>query len=224
MTTTTTATFKKEDEIVIVVNRNKLFENEALTFQGSTSDKALVDNIMHNMDMNYRSMRRGGTKEVDVPVENNAELNFDFKQPIPYIVIKRGDQFYVTQRLEGGGESRLHGKLSMGAGGHQNPLSDEMIEPINKVVELNTERELEEELDIQGEYKLDIIGLINDDSEEVSRVHIGILGFLELEEDGEVTIRETEQLAGAWYTLDQLHEKDVYDRLENWGKIVVDML
>ncbi len=219
-----TQTIKKEDEIIIVVPRKKLFKDEALTFQGSTSDKKLVEDIMYNIDVHYKSMRRGGTKEVSIPLSKNAELNFDFVQPIPYIVIRRGNQFYATQRLQGGGESRLHGKIAMGAGGHMNPLSEIMFESFDNVLQVNLMRELEEELNIQGNFKLETIGLINDDSDDVNRVHIGILGFLELEEKGEVTVRETEQLAGEWYTLEQLKEEDVYERLENWGKIVVDIM
>ncbi|MEX3625139.1 hypothetical protein VVS20_22205 [Viridibacillus arvi] len=214
---------KKEDEIILVVSRKKLFNDEALTFQGVTSDKSLVADIMLNIDKYYKSMRRGSVNEVDVPVSRNAELNFDYKQPIPYIVIRRGDEYFVTQRLEGGGESRLHGKLSMGAGGHMNPLEKDFY-AFKIVLAENTARELEEELDITGEIKIDTIGLINDDSEEVSRVHIGILGVIDLEDADEVAVRETEQLAGSWYTLDQLRDKEVYDRLENWGKIVVDMM
>jgi predicted NUDIX family phosphoesterase len=164
--------FKKEDEIIIVIPRKKLFEDESLTFQGSTSDPALVEQIMYNMDLNYRSMRRGGTKEVDVPKSKNAELNFDFIQPIPYIVIKRGNQFYVTQRLQGGGEERLHGMLSMGAGGHMNMLED--WRSISSVIEINTMRELDEELDIKGKFTLETIGLINDDSDNVNKVNIGV--------------------------------------------------
>jgi predicted NUDIX family phosphoesterase len=216
--------FKKEDEIILVVNRKKLFEDESLTFQGSTSDKELVEKIMLNIDKHYKAMRRGGTSETDVPKTKNAELNFDYVQPIPYIVIKRGNLFYATQRLQGGGESRLHGKIAMGAGGHMNPLSENMIESFNKVLTVNTERELEEELEITGKYELKIVGLINDDSDDVNRVHIGILGFLELEEDGEVEVKETEQLAGKWCSLEQLRTPATYARLENWGKIVVDMM
>lgn len=212
----------KWEEIILVVNRKKLFEDEALTFQGSESDKDLVDKIIYNIDMHYKSMRRGD-KADPTPKNRNAEINLDYVQPIPYIVIRRGDQFYATQRLAGGGESRLHGKIAMGAGGHMNPLEEEW-RAFSKVLKANTERELEEELDIQGKYSLNITGLINDDSDDVNKVHIGILGFLELEEGGEVTVRETEQLEGKWYTLDELRKVDTYAKLENWGKIVVDML
>jgi predicted NUDIX family phosphoesterase len=216
---------KKEDEIIVVVNRKKLFNNEELAFQGSTSDKEVVNAIMLNMDKHYRSMRRGGIKEANTPKANNAELNFDYKQPIPYIVIRRGNQYFVTERLQGGGESRLHGKLSMGIGGHMNPLEYEYYS-INKVILENTIRELNEEISItgNGEYNIETVGLINDDLDDVGRVHIGILGFLVLEEGTEVTVKEKEQLAGHWYTLDQLKSEEVYSRLENWGKIVVDML
>lgn len=213
----------KWEEIILVVSRKKLFKDEALTFQGSTAEKDLVEQITYHIDLHYKSMRRGGTDD-PTPKSKNAEINLDYVQPIPYIVIRRGDQFYVTSRLSGAGETRLHGKLAMGAGGHMNPLSRHEVESFNNVLKVNTERELEEELNITGEYELNITGLINDDSDDVNYVHIGILGFLDLEETGEVTIREVEQLAGEWMTLDQLRKQDVYDRLENWGKIVVDMM
>jgi predicted NUDIX family phosphoesterase len=212
----------KWEEIIVVANRKKVFEDEKLTFQGHNTDKELVERIMYNIDKYYKSMRRGNEKD-PTPMARNAEINFDYLQPIPYIIIKRGDLFYATQRLSGAGEGRLHGKIAMGAGGHMNPLEEEW-KSINEVVRVNTERELEEELEITGKYELKIVGLINDDSDDVNRVHIGILGFLELEEDGEVTVRETEQLAGQWYTIEQLRETATYESLEQWGKIVVDMM
>ncbi|MCC3687486.1 hypothetical protein LLR47_19980 [Bacillus cereus] len=216
--------FKKEDEIILVASRNKLFNYGTLEFQGVTSDESLVDTIMYHFDMYYKSMRRGSVEEVDTPVSKNAELNFDYKQPIPYIVIRRGDEFFVTERLQGGGESRLHGKLAMGAGGHMNPLSATEDEPFATVLEENIKRELDEELDINRKVEIKPIGLINDDSDTTGKVHIGILGIIDLDVEATVAVKEVEQLAGHWMTLDVLKSKEVYERLENWGKIVVDML
>ncbi len=216
--------FKKEDEIILVASRNKLFNYGILEFQGVTSDESLVDTIMYHFDMYYKSMRRGSVEEVDTPVSKNAELNFDYKQPIPYIVIRRGDEFFVTERLQGGGESRLHGKLAMGAGGHMNPLSATEEEPFATVLEENIKRELDEELDINRKVEIKPIGLINDDSDATGKVHIGILGIIDLDVEATVAVKEVEQLAGHWMTLDVLKSKEVYERLENWGKIVVDML
>jgi predicted NUDIX family phosphoesterase len=214
----------KWEEIIIVVNRKKLFNNEELAFQGVTKDQELIDKIMYNIDMYYKSMRRGNEKD-PTPKTRNAEINTDFKQPIPYIVIRRGNEFFVTERLEGAGEGRLHGKLSLGAGGHMNPLDSDSWS-FDIVLHENTERELSEELEIVAgdEVYPKIIGLINDDSEPVSQVHLGILGITDLKEDATVTVRETEQLAGHWISLEELKSEEVYDRLENWSKIVVDIL
>ncbi len=68
------------------------------------------------------------------------------------------------------------------------------------------------------------IGLINDDENEVGRVHIGILSVLDLEEDAEVSVRETNQLAGNWITLEDLLTDETYNRLETWSQFVVDIL
>lgn len=213
----------KSDEIIVVVNREQLFENEKLHFQGSTSDKDLITKIMKNIDEHYMSMRRGSVDETDVSLEENAELNTNYKQPIPYIVVKQGDKIFSYTRLSGGGESRLHDKISLGFGGHINPL-EENYYSFETVLKENTERELHEELDIKGDYDLNIIGLINDDLDEVGKVHIGILGVLELHKNGEVSIKETDQLEGKWITIEELKQEDNYNKLENWSKIVVDTL
>lgn len=221
------AQFKKEDEVIIAVNRMYLFHDEELTWQGATSDKELVEQVMKNLSNHYTAGRRGSTSEEKS--DRNLELNFHYKQPIPYMVMRRGEQFFVTQRLSGGGESRLHGKLSMGIGGHMNPYYDKdgqmsLNMPFDKILSENTLRELEEEVHITSGFDINIVGLINDDSDNVGKVHLGILGFIDVPETTEVTVKETEQLAGLWYTLDELRKPEVYERLENWGKIVVDLM
>ncbi|MCY8228748.1 hypothetical protein MOC30_14255 [Bacillus spizizenii] len=228
-------TFKKEDELVLVVPRDKLFDNEKLTFQGSTSDSNIVDTIMENINSHYRSMRRGGVDDTNDSFFGNAELNFDYKQPIPYIVIRREGLYFVTERLSKGGEMRLHGKLAMGVGGHMNPPNATYIHELawkpwqprfsfERLLEINTRREMKEELSINREgLEIKPIGLINDDSDTVGRVHLGILGIIDLDPLATVEVIEMDQLAGHWMTLDMLKEKE-YDRLENWGKIVVDLL
>ena len=217
--------FKKEDELVVVVHNNDLFENRQLVFQGVTQSKLLVNAIMKNINENYTVMRRGSTKETNTPVYRNAELNYDFKQPIPYVVIKRGEEYFAYERLEKAGESRLHSKLSIGWGGHQNPLNDSLSTDFSGVVMTNLNRELEEELSIQSsERNLKFIGLINDDENEVGRVHIGILALLELSEDAEVEVLETDQLRGFWVTKEDLTDVAFYERLESWSKFTVDAL
>lgn len=201
----------KLDEIIIVAARSNVFENEEFVFQGVESDKEKVNKIIENISRTYEAMRRG-----------NAEEDTNYKQPIPYCVIRKGDLLYAYERLKGGGETRLHSKLSLGAGGHMNLTQHQDFE---EIMHDNLLRELEEELDIKSfTRKFTTVGLINDDENEVGRVHIGVLVILDLDKDADVSVRETEQLKGEWMSLDQLISPDTYARLEPWSKFVVDML
>lgn len=210
----TTTTYNKMDEVILVVPRLELFGYEKHTFQGAESRIGVVAELNMAIDKNYTSMRRG-----------DAEENFNFKQPIPYALIRRGDSIFVYERLSGGGETRLHGKLSLGVGGHMNPMSDKMDEPFEIVLVDNLKRELEEEIEIIADSSTTrIVGFINDETNAVGRVHIGILAVIDLPDLSEVNVRETEQLRGHWMTLEELKQEETYSRLENWSKIAVDTL
>lgn len=212
----------KWEEIIVVAPRKELFEDESLTFQGVSTDKEVIEKVMNNLEKTMKPMRRGGIEDETV-AENNAESNRDYKQPIPYPVIMRGDSVFVMERLEKGGESRLHGKLSVGAGGHMNP--EDGISDINELVDINLQRELQEELSIgKGKTKSSVLGLINDDSDEVGQVHLGILVKIEVPKYTKVEVKETDQLKGSWMTLEQLKQEDTHSRLENWSKMAVDCL
>lgn len=201
----------KMDEAIIVVPRAKVFADETLTFQGVERAEPKLMFINNNIADNYTTMRRG-----------DAEENADFKQPIPYCIIRRGSQVFMYKRLSGGGESRLHDKLSIGAGGHMNAIDG--VEDFNTILQVNLERELEEELAIENKYRMTTIGFINDDSELVSRVHIGLLTVLELRGDGTVEVRETDQLEGEWISIEDLKKPEIYDRLESWSQIATTIL
>ena len=54
----------------------------------------------------------------------DAENDPGYKQIIPYVVLRRGDKIFMTRRLKKGGEARLHGLMSIGVGGHINPVDD----------------------------------------------------------------------------------------------------
>jgi predicted NUDIX family phosphoesterase len=202
----------KMDEIIIVAPRSEVFQNETLNFQGTMKDKEVVDTIMKNINDSFTLMRRG-----------DAEEDPRYKQPIPYAVIQRGNEIFVYERLKGAGETRLHNKLSLGVGGHMNAVEGKS--DFKELLTENLLREIEEELNIdEGMFEVKTIGLINDDYDEVGRVHIGVLVTIRISEEQDVTVRETEELAGKFMALEELKKKEVYDRLENWSKIVVDIL
>lgn len=213
-------TNKKWEEVILVAPRNSVFNYESLAFQGTEQRKELVDKIIANLSDSITPFRRGATTD-PTPKENNAEINTDYKQPIPYILIKRGNEIYIYERLSGGGESRLHSKLSLGVGGHMNPEEGNFQE----VLMTNLNRELDEEVNIQSSNRnLQFIGLINDDLNEVGKVHLGILAILELSDGATVSVRELEELKGYWLTIEELKHPDTYNQLEPWSKIAVDIL
>lgn len=201
----------KMDEIIIVAPRDQVFENDTLAFEGVETNPSIVERISKNISTNYTTMRRGDAEEDQL-----------YKQPIPYCVIRRGNEIFLYKRLSGGGETRLHDKLSIGAGGHMNSIPDLTFD---EVLKENLDRELEEELLITTDNRtFTTIGFINDDVNEVGKVHIGLMVILDIDATGDVEVRETEQLEGEWITVDGLVESSVYDKLESWSQIAAKML
>ncbi|MBA5710380.1 hypothetical protein DT036_04400 [Bacillus velezensis] len=203
----------KMDEIILAAPRSDVFQNEMLTFQGVNSEDERIIKIMAQIEAHFFEIRRG-----------DAEEDPRFKQPIPYVVIRRDDEVFVYERLAGGGESRLHNKLSLGFGGHMNPM--EGAASFSEVLKQNTDRELAEELYIREEDKQNIVtlGLINDDENDVGKVHIGILSALQLAPAAQVEVKEKDQIAGRWMKLSELKEENVYQSLEAWSRFVADIL
>ena len=137
-----------------------------------------------------------------------------YKQIIPYVVLRRGDEIFMTRRLKKGGEARLHGLMSIGVGGHINPVDDIDRE---SVLLRGLERELDEEVEIERRGELHTVGFINDDTNGVGSVHLGLCYTLPVE--GEVRVRETEKLEGGWTTAAELREN--WDMLETWTQIAL---
>lgn len=150
-----------------------------------------------------------------------AERTPALKQVIPYTVFRVDGQILVMRRLKTGGESRLHNKLSLGVGGHINPIDseEENADPIR----LGTEREIEEEIDIVGSYELRTVGFLNDDSNPVGAVHLGVVQFAEV--SGTLEIREKDMLEGRFVAPESLHELlKRGENFENWSSILIESL
>jgi predicted NUDIX family phosphoesterase len=140
-----------------------------------------------------------------------AEVSPQYKQIIPYVLIRRGDSWYLLQRTQKQTEARLHHKLSLGIGGHINPDTPDLIDGLQK--------ELEEEVGVSGDYELTFIGILNDDTTEVGSVHLGAVFVLDVE-TGDVEVRETDKMSGRWVSREELAE--VREQMETWTQIVYD--
>ena len=150
-----------------------------------------------------------------------AERTPSLKQVIPYTVVVRGvepTEVFCLRRSKLGGEQRLHDKLSIGVGGHINPVD---LSTGRNPIPAATRREvIEEELVIRGDYELRSVGLLNDDSNPVGAVHIGLVQVLTV--DSPVDVRETVQLAGQFTSpadLRRMHEEGA--NFETWSSILI---
>lgn len=147
----------------------------------------------------------------------HAEMDSKFRQVIPYVLIHMGDKYLVVTRHRSQGEPRLHDKMSLGIGGHINPIDGTPDEIINS----GLKRELSEELatDNPPDFsELQLLGLIYDDGDDVSRVHLGLV--LRWDIDSRVDIRETEKMHGEYLSVDEI--SSLRERLENWSRLVYD--
>lgn len=139
-----------------------------------------------------------------------AEIDESHLQIIPYVCLQRDDQIFTVTRLAKQGEARLHGRISIGIGGHLNP--EDGTPPFWP----GLKRELMEEIAISVDSgTLLPIGVILDDSTPVGRVHCGIAFLLDLPSQITVDICETDKMHGSWQSLAAI-EADV-DRLETWS-------
>ena len=120
------------------------------------------------------------------------------------------------RRLKKQFERRLHGKISIGVGGHINPNSENKQD----IIMDSLQRELYEEVNIEESTNLRFIGVINDLSTEVSFYHIGLMYLLETTSD--VSVREIEKMEGKWMNQRELDPSEY--EMENWSIIALNYL
>jgi predicted NUDIX family phosphoesterase len=159
-----------------------------------------------------------------------AERTPSLKQVIPYSIVECGGKLLLLRRLAGGGEARLRDKLSIGVGGHVNP--EDLRTPAHGTqgsalaagrdpIAAGTQRELAEELDVKGGYKVRRVGLINDDSNAVGAVHVGVVQVVTVQ--GTVAIRERDQLDGRLVTTQELCAAHAAGSVfETWSELLIE--
>ncbi len=153
-----------------------------------------------------------------------AETNFSFKQVIPYVVVSAPLRpgvlaYLLTQRTNQQQESRLHNKYSIGQGGHINDLDFKSDTTNQSPILVGLMREIKEEFHLDGISTCEPVGVLNDDSNEVSRVHLGLVyrvhvvsQYLEVAEHGKHTAQ--------WATASEL--EGYYANMERWSQIVME--
>jgi predicted NUDIX family phosphoesterase len=195
----------KPDEKVLVVRRSLL--DQLGTFQGFQRDAQRYLDLFLRRENNFFEPR------------STAETDPSLKQIIPYAVFTHGGRILRYVRGGKSGEKRLVAKASIGIGGHINDGDEGLFAFNEDAYRIAVEREIAEELRLGGGFTDRVAGLINDDSNEVGQVHLGVVHVVELEspdvKPGEAAIAQLE-----FVTPDELLAGR--ESLETWSQIVLD--
>ena len=148
-----------------------------------------------------------------------AENDPSHKQLIPYCIFRCGDRILHYTRGKSGGESRLHAKISVGVGGHVNPVDTDGGRTGAAAYHAAVTREIEEELDLPEEHEHRIIALLNDESNPVGQVHLGIVHVVDLKSDV-VNSREDALTDLGFTPLADLNGA-LFERLETWSQFCI---
>jgi len=199
-----------QEEQVLVVERKVL--EQAGMFQGLTFD----------VEQYRRKLFAQGVPRF-MP-RSQAETDPTHKQIIPYVIMTHDGKYLTYVRGKRAGETRLVGHGSIGIGGHINPTDNDL--PLFDKDFWNTylaavDREVAEEVAVTTGYDPHIVALLNDDSNEVGQVHLGIVHLWILHKP-EVTKREQMITQMAFMSLTEL--KEVRDTLETWSRLCLDNL
>jgi predicted NUDIX family phosphoesterase len=196
----------KNEELILVTRRSTI--DSVSPFQG------FQENCEKYLDAIFDKGNTFFTKR------GPAETDETLKQIIPYCLIEQEGKLMVYKRGNSGGEDRLKSLYSLGIGGHINPIdsignNDAFSrESLNKALL----RELNEELEIpKGGISFKTLGLINDDSNGVGRVHFGLVILAQIP-PGDVFPKED-----AIQDIKLVHKNqlsDLFDNLESWSQIV----
>jgi predicted NUDIX family phosphoesterase len=194
-----------KDENVLVFPRS-LFEQLGV-FQG------------FNADVNRYLPAILDAKNNSFLARAQAETNPAFKQVIPYVVITDGKSVLHYVRGKKAGEQRLVAKGSVGVGGHINDEDETFFAFGEQAFQDAVKREVGEELSIQGDFKPQPVGLINDDSTEVGQVHFGVVHVL-FGTPGTVKKKEQVITQVEFVPIEELKAKR--DQMETWSQLCLD--
>jgi predicted NUDIX family phosphoesterase len=143
------------------------------------------------------------------------------KQLIPYVVLRFQDQVFTYSRGTQSSEKRLVELWSAGLGGHIEWQDDSLFHDAAALYRQAARREVLEEVTVGTTYIEQIVGLLNDDSNAVGRVHLGIVHVWDL---ASPTIERRERkIRGARFVpLKNLMSRR--GRFESWSQLIIDAL
>lgn len=181
-------------------------------------------------DLGEMEVLPGGNSSLAILPRSKADSKekplFEYMQPTGYVLVHRDGMLLTAQRTKYAPEGRLHGKRLVGFGGHvsRTDFSGDLYEAVVS----STMRELREELELIGQREeepseeslVSFRALLTDDSNDVGRVHLGVIGVQpaltdSLPADGEL-------VGFAWSGRAEL--LCLRADMESWSQILIDDL
>ena len=155
----------------------------------------------------------------------DAEEDITFQQIIPYVLVtdEAHEKFFATRRIAG--ESRLLGRLSLGIGGHINPIDWQnancaFFQTHREMVLRGMAREIREEMTgFEHTKQPKPYGTVRDLGSSTPD-HIGIVFTMIAQEPDEIGIRETDTLEPVWMTKKELVQN--YEKFESWAQMIIE--
>ena len=200
------------EEQILCFKREILRAYPAKTFY----DESLWHQILGHLEPKARSV---------------AEHDYDTKQLVVYVLINHEQTFLSYQRTPKTTETRLRALYSIGIGGHVNV--DDQIQPTlfgakeeawKDFVLKAVRREISEEVQIEWAHAEEprLICFVNDDSNDVGKVHFGVVFVVKLAKPS-VAIRGERGIGKlSFRTLPELIS--MRDTMETWSQLLVDFL
>lgn len=192
---------KAQEEQILVVPRKEIFAGqEAWTGMKKVDPDTYLELIKTHQQFHPRSV---------------METDPAYKQIIPYLVFAHKDKYFLMQRSANASEQRLKNKYSLGIGGHIR--KEDMT--TNALVDW-AQREFHEEVRYVDSFNIKPLGLLNDDSNDVGKVHIGFV-FLVEGATPDISIK-SELKTGKLLSLQEL--KLYFTYMETWSQMLFEFL
>lgn len=155
---------------------------------------------------------------------SQAEKDPTHKQLIPYVIMLCDGRCLTYVRGKRAGETRLVGNRSIGIGGHINPVDDAaplFRSDFRETYLAAVEREVAEEVCVETAHRDRVVALLNDDSNEVGQVHLGVVHCWDLQTPN---VTKREQMITQMEFLGLAELKALRDSMETWSQLCLDGL
>lgn len=214
-----------------MLNKNNLNQNSLNKLELAKFNEQVLVVARANLKIDWQGLRTSNLEKYLEIIKTQCqfkarglmEQDENYKQIIPYLIFRFEDQLFLMQRADQASEIRLKNKFTLGIGGH---VRESDLKNFSNNSSLNSNitdeifawatREFHEEIKYTGNLNITTLGLLNDDSNSVGRVHLGLVLLLQ-GDSPEIKIK-SELQSGFLCQIAACGE--FLERMESWSRIV----